>query len=213
MRAGRTLVLFAKVPKLGRVKTRLARETSAPFATRFARRGMEQVIRRTLDDPRWRTVLSVSPDKDRGVHIPCWPPGPVRCGQGGGDLGDRMARALRTLGRGGPVVIVGCDIPGVSPRTIWQAFEALKANDAVFGPAGDGGYWCIGWAGRRPLPPTALTGVRWGGPQALEGSIKSLPQSCRIALIEILEDVDTARDYARITQSLTPPWPVNPPGP
>ncbi len=109
------LVIMAKAPLIGRVKTRLARDIGGVEALRFFREAAASLIRRVGRDPRWRTVIAVSPD--RAVHEPgIWPADIPRIGQGGGDLGARMGSLFRDLPPG-PAVIVGADIPGIEDVT------------------------------------------------------------------------------------------------
>ena len=144
----RHLVIFAKAPRLGAVKNRLARQVGSVTAWRFYRRNLAQTLRR-LDDRRWRTWLSLTPDGfDAG---PLW--SGDRLAQGGGDLGARMARPFVSLPPG-PVVLVGCDIPALKGRHVAAAFAALGRHQAVFGPARDGGA--------RPSRGTPATGRRPG---------------------------------------------------
>jgi glycosyltransferase A (GT-A) superfamily protein (DUF2064 family) len=75
---------------------------------------------------------------------------PDALAQGGGDLGVRLRRLLKTLPPG-PVVVIGSDTPSVTPADIARAFHALGAADAVFGPARDGGYWLIYGANTGPV--------------------------------------------------------------
>lgn len=146
---------------------------------------------RQVQDPRWQVILAVAPDR-AGLASRVWPAHLPRIAQGGGDLGDRMARLMRVLPPG-PVCIIGGDIPGVRKHHIARAFKALGANDAVFGPAPDGGFWLIGLRRAAAVPAGFLRGVRWSTADALSGSMATLP-GARIALVDTLRDVDTAAD-------------------
>lgn len=183
-----SLVIMLKEPRPGRVKTRLGRDIGAVSATWWFRHQTARLIRR-LRDPRWQLILAVTPDM-AGAQSRVWPADLPRLPQGRGDLGARMGRLLR---RGGPVCVIGGDIPGVTPAHVARAFRALGDRDAVFGPAHDGGYWLIGLSGRRPAPPGFLHGVRWSSDHALTDSIATLP-GWRIAHVDRLRDVDTLAD-------------------
>ncbi|MDP7428571.1 MAG: TIGR04282 family arsenosugar biosynthesis glycosyltransferase [Alphaproteobacteria bacterium] len=190
----RHLVIFAKAPRLGAVKNRLARQVGSVTAWRFYRRNLAQTLRR-LDDRRWRTWLSLTPDGfDAG---PLW--FGDRLAQGGGDLGARMARPFVSLPPG-PVVLVGCDIPALKGRHVAAAFAALGRHQAVFGPARDGGFWLVGLR-RRParprLRPGLFAAVRWSGPKALADTLEGF-QGRPIAFLESLADVDSAADLRRL---------------
>ena len=79
---------------------------------------------------------------------------------------------------------------------IAAAFAALGRADLVFGPATDGGYWLVG--ARNPLVLRGLfDGVRWSGPYALADTLANA-RSRRVALLEPLDDVDDAEDFARL---------------
>ncbi|MBT4487642.1 MAG: glycosyltransferase [Rhodospirillaceae bacterium] len=191
MRRGH-VILFVKAPRLGAVKTRLGVEIGAPAAWRFYNTMLARLWRRLGHDRRWQTHLAVSPD--RGAAR--WPPGLPRQGQGRGDLGRRMARAMR--GHGGPVVLVGGDIPDLKGHHIAQAMRSLRRADVVFGPAADGGFWLVGLRhGQRGRDGARLfKGVRWSSPHALADSLANLSGTARVALLETLSDVDTPADYA-----------------
>ncbi|MTJ03082.1 MAG: glycosyltransferase [Sediminimonas qiaohouensis] len=192
MRRRPRLVVMVKEPRPGRVKTRLGREIGHVPAVWWFRHQVARVLRR-LEDPRWQLVLAVSPDH-AGLHSRAWPAHLPRIAQGGGDLGARMARILRGLPPG-PACIIGGDIPGVWPVHIARAFAALGRNDAVFGPAGDGGFWLVGMKRTAPPPATLFRAVRWSSEHALSDSMGSLPRA-RIALVDTLHDVDTSADLA-----------------
>jgi rSAM/selenodomain-associated transferase 1 len=189
MRRARLIVML-KEPRPGRVKTRLGRDIGMVGAAWWFRHQTARLLRR-LDNPRWQLILAVAPDH-AGLASRVWPAHLPRLPQGPGDLGDRMARLLRSQPPG-PACIIGGDIPGVRPRHIAHAFAALGRHDAVFGPAPDGGYWLIGLKRTTPPPPGFLHEVRWSTRHALADSRATLP-GARIALIDTLQDIDTGAD-------------------
>ncbi|MBM3487993.1 MAG: glycosyltransferase [Alphaproteobacteria bacterium] len=187
----RHLVVFVRLPVLGAVKRRLARDIGAVAAVGFYRRTTASVVARLARDRRWSTVLAVTPDRAVTAAPPAWR-GCRRERQGPGDLGRRMARALRRHAPD-PVVVVGSDIPGITARHVATAFRALGHAELVIGPAEDGGYWLIGSRdGRRLFRPFA--GVRWSGPHALADTVASL-RGRRIAIVARLADVDDGADF------------------
>ncbi|WP_136634405.1 TIGR04282 family arsenosugar biosynthesis glycosyltransferase [Pseudooceanicola onchidii] len=188
----RRLVVMVKDPRAGRVKTRLGRDIGVIPATWWMRHQLRSLLRR-LRDPRWEVWLAIAPDG--AVTSRAFPGDLPRVAQGAGDLGDRMGRILRhRIGprRPGPTLIIGADIPGITPAHIWRAFRALGSHDAVVGPAPDGGYWLIGMA-HRPPPPSLFDGVRWSTAHALADTRATLP-GWRIATVDTLADVDTSAD-------------------
>jgi rSAM/selenodomain-associated transferase 1 len=192
----RYLVIFAKAPEFGRVKSRLAAGIGASAATWFYRRTLMRLLRRVGHDPRWRTVLAVTPDRARSARG--WLTRVPRIGQGSGDLGARMGRVFRELPPG-PVCIVGADIPDVKEVHIWRAFRALGAADVVFGPARDGGYWLVGLR-RGPKLPDFFADVRWSTRHALADTRVNVKRH-RVALIDELDDIDDAAGYRRWQRS------------
>jgi rSAM/selenodomain-associated transferase 1 len=183
---------MVKEPRPGRVKTRLARGIGAVAAAHWFRRQATGLIRRLSRDPRWEVIVLVSPDRD-GLASRVWPCGPRRMAQGRGDLGARMARALQGAPPG-PVVLIGGDIPGVTPAHVARAFKALGRSEAVFGPADDGGFWLVGLARSGRAAPRALfKDCRWSTADALADAEASAAP-LRIARVDTMRDVDTADD-------------------
>jgi len=178
----RTVIVFARTPRRGGVKRRLAAAIGDAAALRFHRLALEALVRRLARDARWRTVLAVAPGPYR------WPRFLLRIRQDGRDLGARMARAIAAMPPG-PVLLVGSDIPDIQPAHIARAFRALAAGDAVFGPARDGGYWLVG-VRKRPLLRRLFRGVRWSTAHALADTVANLPSGRRHALVDVLSDVD-----------------------
>ncbi len=187
------VIVFARAPRLGAVKRRLAAEIGQREALRFHAGNLLRVVRELARDRRFATVVAVTPDRAR-LRVPA----PV-VAQGHGDLGARMARAL---GRARRAVIVGCDIPDLGAADVAAAFRALGTADAVFGPAEDGGYWLVGLGPRRPGRP--FRAVRWSTRHALADTLASFAHH-RVALLRTLPDVDTAADLHRWRRPLSSP--------
>ncbi len=187
---GDTLLVFARAPRLGRVKSRLARGIGAMAALRFYRGQLHATARAVGRDRRWRTLLCVTPPRARGG----FPAGLGRVAQGRGDLGARMRAALAPHRR---AIVIGSDIPGIRAADIAAGFRALGRADAVFGPAEDGGYWLVGLGPRRPATPFAR--VRWSTADALADTLANFAGR-RVALLRRLRDVDTADDLAALRE-------------
>lgn len=188
MSLARHLVIFARLPRLGTGKRRLAADLGPVAALQFQRSALAATIRSLGADSRWKTWLAVTPAKG------LWPFGLPILVQPEGDLGRRMADIARVLPPG-PVAIIGSDIPDIRPGHIAAAFSALGAHDAVFGPAGDGGYWLVGLR-RRPRFIDPFAGVRWSTPHALADTLSNL-HGYRTRLIATLDDVDDGEDLRR----------------
>ena len=189
-RPRRYLVIMAKSPRLGLAKRRLGAEIGDIAALRFYRNCLNRSCSRLGSDPRWQTLLAVTPDRD--LHAGDWPRNIPRIAQGSGDLGQRMHRIFASLPTG-DVMIIGGDIPAIEPSHIAQAFRLLGRADAVFGPATDGGYWLVGL--KRTLAAlNAFADVRWSGPHALADTLANLDGK-KIALAATLSDVDEANSY------------------
>jgi rSAM/selenodomain-associated transferase 1 len=183
---------MVKEPVAGRVKTRLAREVGAVAATSFARRSAAGVIARLSHSRCWQVYLAVGPEA--AIASRAWPLSLPRLAQGPGDLGARMQRIMDRLPRG-PVVIIGTDIPGIGAAHIRSAFKLLASQDAVFGPAPDGGYWLVGLR-RRLRVPRAFSRVRWSTQHALADTRANL-DGMRLAEVPTLSDVDEATEFVR----------------
>jgi uncharacterized protein len=193
------LIIMAKSPVAGLVKRRLARDIGDVAAIRVYRSCLSHAVLRLAADPRWRTLLAVTPDAAMAAH--CWPPRSKigRIPQGTGDLGRRMQQIFRSLPPG-PAIIVGSDIPAIRAAHIAQAFKLLGRADAVFGPAPDGGYWLVGLKNSpRRLAPFAR--VRWSNASTLDDTLANLGEKFA-AFAPRLSDVDTKQDHRRELKSI-----------
>lgn len=201
--AARTLIVFAREPVAGRVKTRLIPALGAEGAANLYRRllaiALDAAARVPGADPE---LWCADAPADGGEcarlarrHRMRWyhqPPG---------DLGARMAAALdRALAGGGRAVLIGSDCPGYAPGYLAAAFAALGEHDAVLGPATDGGYVLIGL--RRPAPEL-FARMPWGTDTVLEETrtrLAGLGLRCRE--LPALDDLDRPENLAGIEQLL-----------
>ncbi|MBP6013346.1 MAG: TIGR04282 family arsenosugar biosynthesis glycosyltransferase [Alphaproteobacteria bacterium] len=193
------VVIFARAPRYGAVKTRLARDIGSAEAIRFYRRTLFDLARRIGGDPRFETVVATTPDSAAQIHG-IWPPQLRVARQGHGDLGRRMMRALRGAGAR-PAVVIGSDVPGITSRHLIVAFRSLGRAPFVLGPARDGGFWLIG--ARRPscLRLETLDGVRWSSSTTMQETIERLgPVDVLPLVLEDVDDGETFRMVARMAR-------------
>jgi rSAM/selenodomain-associated transferase 1 len=178
------IALFTRWPEPGKAKTRLipalGPEGAADLHRRLTERtvatvraaGLPLEIRSTGADPaRFRDWLGVEDIVD----------------QGEGDLGARLARTAQTL----PVLLLGADIPGLTPAHLTAAAAALTHAPAVIGPAADGGYWLLGLA--TPMPEL-FQAIAWGTENVFAQTLAKLPPGT--PHLESLADLDTPVDLA-----------------
>ena len=127
-----TICVFAKPPRPGRAKTRLASAVGEEGAARLARAFLEDTWD-TVSGLPWANAVLASTEADRDAlgldeDTPLWL-------QGEGDLGQRMERVLARALRDAPwAMALGADSPGLPPGVLERARDALAASDAVLGP-------------------------------------------------------------------------------
>lgn len=184
-----TVIVFARAPRLGTVKRRLARDIGDRAALRFHTATLTALLRDLVSCRRFNVVWATTPDRSF-VRLPARI---QRIDQGHGDLGTRMTKALRRYRRG-RVALMGCDIPQSGSADIRAALHNLGTTDAVFGPAADGGYWLIALGPRRPAD--VFGHARWSTPHALADTLNQFHHH-RIGFVRTLHDVDTIADWQR----------------
>jgi len=170
------VILFAKAPAVGRVKTRLAVRMAAKEATRLYEaflRDSLAIVRAAKCDLR---VLAYTPPEAEAEMKQMASKGFWFHEQAGRDLGERMVDAFKTAFEEGfrRVVILGADSPTLPVRYVNQALRALKRVDVVLGPALDGGYYLVGLAKPRP---ELFRGVAWSTPKVLSQTIRRIKRT------------------------------------
>src|SRR5262245_36461944 len=162
------LVICARHPEAGKVKTRLAAAIGDAAAAALYRAFLLDLGRKLAGHPAWVLYWAFAPaDSPLPAEITA---GHKSFAQVDGDLGERMAGAIeRVLADAHPsAVLIGSDIPHVSIATLEEAFRRLAGGAAlVLGPAEDGGYYLVG----ATSPPPVFRGIRWGGPDVLAETI------------------------------------------
>lgn len=193
------LVIFTRFPVPGQTKTRMMPALGAEGAARL----QEAMTGHTILNARvWAASrgagLSARTTGAEAKRFHQWfgPDLPV-VDQGSGDLGQRMARAVADALDAGAtqVVIIGCDAPDLAACHLDDAYAALQTNDAVFGPAEDGGYYLVGL---RAPQPALFSGIEWGCDNVMARTRTiAAREGIRWAELGPLNDVDEPADLAR----------------
>jgi hypothetical protein len=183
-----TLLVIAKQPVPGRVKTRLVPPCTHEQAAALAEAALADTLHTVLTVPARRRVLVLD-----GRPGPWLPLGFDIMPQCGGPLDERLAAAFAAVR--GPALLIGMDTPQVDPALLTVDWQAA---DAVFGPAADGGFWALGL---RVPDPALLRGVPMS--TASTGAIQRsrlLAAGLRVADLPQLRDVDTAADALAVAR-------------
>ena len=204
------VVVIAKAPVPGRVKTRLTPPYTPHEAARLAEAALTDTLEAAARAPFARHVLALAGasaalrgPRPAGSPRAGWlPPGFEVTGQRGGGLDERIAAALDEAYAqlAVPVVLIGMDTPQVTPGLLESVARPLARGeaDAVFGPARDGGFWLLGL--RRPDPGLIL-GVPMSQTHTGRGQLSRLLRaSLRVRLAPELIDVDTAADAHEVAR-------------
>lgn len=186
-----TLLVMAKEPRPGRVKTRLTPPFTPEEAAGLAEAALADTLLAVAATSASRRVLVLD-----GAPGPWLPPGFDVVPQCGGGLDERLARAFAHCD--GPALLIGMDTPQVTPHLLDVDFTEC---DAYFGPAEDGGFWALGLS--RP-DPDLLRGVPMSTSRT--GAVQRqrlVAAGLRVRDLPALRDVDLAAD-AHAVAALAP---------
>jgi glycosyltransferase A (GT-A) superfamily protein (DUF2064 family) len=193
------VIVIAKEPVPGRVKTRLTPPFTPAEAAALAEAALADTLAAVADATVTRRVLALDGAPGRWL-----PPGFDVIGQRGGGLDERIAWALADARSSwsAPVVLIGMDTPQVTPELLAAAAEPLVsgAADATFGMAEDGGFWLLGL---REIDPALVLGVPMSLPDTGARQLRRLVEGgLRVLPLPALTDVDTADGAERVAALL-----------
>ena len=199
------LLVFTRIPRPGRAKTRLIPALGARGAAAL----QQDMTRRMLEAARqWElagpcsTELHIADgtvDEGKEQFGRSWRITP----QGSGDLGDRLARAFRSAFDHGNdrVVAVGTDIPRLDARHLLDATAALQHADVVIGPARDGGYYLIGM---NRFHPRLFEGISWGSEHVFAQTVQRLEEHglpwCELPMLCDVDRPEDLDDWHRLME-------------
>jgi glycosyltransferase A (GT-A) superfamily protein (DUF2064 family) len=185
-----TLLVIAKQPRPGRVKTRLVPPCTPAQAAALAEAALADTLHTVLAAPARRRVLVLD-----GEPGPWLPPGFDVVPQCGGGLDERLAGAFAEAD--GPALLIGMDTPQLTPSLLTVDWAAA---DAWFGPAADGGFWALGL---RAPDPALVRGVPMSAASTGAHQRARLHAAgLRVADLPRLRDIDTAADAVAVARQV-----------
>ena len=199
------VIVFAKAPVAGTVKTRLAGALGAAGAACLAARMLDATTACALEAAVGPVEVCCAPDASHPAFMALIrsAAGPTLTEQGDGDLGQRMHRAFeRALGTHASAIVIGTDAPALDAEYLREAATALHGHDAVIGPAIDGGYALIGL--RRPQA-ALFDGIDWSTPRVLAQTRERLGRlGLTWAELAPLHDIDEPADLPHLPAGWAP---------
>jgi len=200
-----SLILFARVPAPGRVKTRLLPQLTAQGAADLYRAFLEDAARVYLQGARWSPVLYAEPDAADPRLAALFPDPWRRQDQGQGDLGLRLTEAFEEeFRRGAPAAVaVGSDHPALPLRRLEELFDSLgDGRRAALIPAEDGGYCAIGLTADAPLSEI-FRAIPWSTDAVLRETVRRLEEAgVAHRVLGAAYDVDRPEDLDRLRRDL-----------
>ncbi|MDQ6874126.1 MAG: DUF2064 domain-containing protein [Actinomycetota bacterium] len=187
-----TVVVIAKSPVAGQVKTRLCPPLTIHGAARLAAAALDDTLDAVRGAAATRRVLALA------GALSSSPPGFEVRPQRGDCFADRLVAAFADAGPG-PVLLIGMDTPQLGSRLIEAALTALLATDAVLGRAIDGGWWALGL--QNGSHAEVLHGVSMSTPDTAAATYTALRAlGLRISELPRLRDVDTFPDAVAVAR-------------
>ncbi|NIS75616.1 MAG: DUF2064 domain-containing protein [Deltaproteobacteria bacterium] len=190
-----TLIVFAKYPEPGKVKTRLAEDIGAERAATIYSYMAETVINNVSNQGNYRTEIFFDPpDKDKEIRSWLGNTPDSYLPQHGDTLGGRISNAFRTVfsGVSDRAVIIGTDCLDVSADMVRYAFECLENYHSVIGPADDGGYYLLGL---NRYEPEIFQNIDWSTDQVLKQTMGRIKEKgLSLFMLDPLTDIDTVFD-------------------
>lgn len=193
------LLVFAKAPIPGKVKTRLQSHCSAEQAARIALMLLENTLQKVCDYWPGPVLISTWLDQTHPALLALAKKYNVEIiNQVKGDLGVKMRESFFEYGY--PMAIIGSDVPHIKPDSLVVAHQILTSGGSVLGPSDDGGYYLIGLS---TGADEVFQGHNWGSDSVLASTL-SICESVGLQLkkLEPLQDIDTWSDLQAVKNKL-----------
>lgn len=203
--SGAALLVMAKAPEPGRVKTRLCPPATPAEAADVAAAALLDTLDATAVVPGGRTLVAMTGRLAAAARAPELTAALLRTTttrQRGAGLGERIVAALADAAYrcpGWPTLLLGMDTPQVDADLLTECLARLARADAVLGPAVDGGWWALGLRDPRRAAPVQYVTMSRG--DTGEFTLRALRAAAlRVELLPELRDVDTAEDATAVSR-------------
>jgi rSAM/selenodomain-associated transferase 1 len=191
------ICLIFRVPEMGKVKTRLAKEVGEIKAYEYYKIMLNETIKKVLNLGSAALIGFYSGNKPiNGYNFPLYK-------QKGKDLGEIILNAVKKLKSLGyrKIVVIGSDSPDMPNEFIKNAFEALDNTDFVIGPTEDGGFYLLGLT---DIYNCIFFEVDWGSQNVFESLLKNITKLKKtFLLLPIWYDIDSKKELFRWLEKLT----------
>ncbi|HEX8170265.1 MAG TPA: TIGR04282 family arsenosugar biosynthesis glycosyltransferase [Thermoanaerobaculia bacterium] len=198
----RRLLVFARLPERGKVKTRLAADVGEERALAVYEsllRHLVEMLREPLPDTAVEFLWAPTPSAN-GAALRRAFGGHELAMQTGADLGERLSMAFSErffFHRTQTIIAIGVDDPRLDRELLLHAFELLESCEWVIGPASDGGYYLIGCRAGS-FDPRVFDGIEWGGARVFAQTMETIAAAnATVAILPEHYDIDTAADLER----------------
>jgi uncharacterized protein len=199
------LVIFAKAPIEGQVKTRLCPPLTLTQAAGLARCFLIDTVERACALPEVQVYIAFTPADSEPVFRALLPSSVKYLAQRGSSLGERELNIFLDLEQSGTsrIVLIGSDIPTLPASHLQEAFTKLGDTrcDAVFGPSRDGGYYLVGM---RQAHRALFEIIAWSTPTVMEETLAQARRyNLNVTLVPQWYDVDEEKDLQQLVAELS----------
>ena len=198
------IIIFTRYPEPGLTKTRLISELGPEGAARFHKNLVErmvEIVRSFINNKPIKLIISFNHSDTK--QIKNWLGSKIIYHKQSGDnLGGKISSNFKQVLKSGvdKAILIGTDIPEISPKHLNIALTTLKNHDTVLGPASDGGYYLIGM-NRDSYSPKLFQNINWGRAGVLNQTLnKIIDLGSDYYLMDKLNDIDTPEDLKKLKQ-------------